>query len=323
MQFITKNYNKMKAIFIEPVGIKEKDQLAVKETLNKENIEAVFYNSQPHNKEELQNRISEADIIITSQLPISAEDLKQASNVKLINVAFTGTDHIDKEYCQKNNITVCNAAGYSTQAVAELTIGAVISLYRKFAEMEQNTRNLSTRKGYLGLELRGKTFGIVGAGAIGCRVAELASAFGCKVIAYSRTKKEINNVKFVSLDTLLQESDIVSLHLPLTNETSEIIGSNELNKMKDSAILINTARGKVVNIPELAYAINNNQIAGAAIDVYENEPPLPQDHPLLNCKNTILLPHIAFATEEAIEIRNKIIINNIVKWNSGKPENIV
>ena len=313
----------MKAIFIEPVGIKEKDQSTATETLNKENIQAVFYNSQPQNQEELQNRIKEADIIITSQFPLSAKDLRLANNLKLINVAFTGTDHIDKEYCKENNITVCNAAGYSTQAVAEVTIGAVISLYRKFGEMEQSTRNLSTRKGYLGLELRGKTFGIIGTGAIGCRVAELATAFGCKVIAYSRTEKEINNVKFVSLDTLLKESDIVSLHIPLTNETSEIIGSNELNKMKNSAILINTARGKVINIPELAHAINNNQIAGAAIDVYENEPPLPQNHPLLNCKNTILLPHIAFATEEAIEIRNKIIIDNIIKWNSGKPDNIV
>lgn len=313
----------MKAVFAEPVGIKEFNQALIVELLEKENIEALFYNKAPQNSNELINRIKDAKIITVSQMPLTADLLSNAPKLKLINVAFTGTDHIDKNYCKQNGITVCNAAGYSTQAVAELTIGSVINLYRQLHHMENNLRSGLSRNGFLGFELKGKTFGIIGLGAIGARVAELANAFGCKVIGYNRSKKVIDNVTQVDLNQLLAESDIVSLHVPLNESTKDMIGLTELRHMKQSAILINTARGAIINTSDLAVALNIKMIKGAAIDVYEQEPPLPANHKLLECQNTLLLPHLGFATEEAIEIRNKIIVNNIVKWSTGTPENRV
>ena len=146
---------------------------------------------------------------------------------------------------------------------------------------------------------------------------------GCKVIAYSRTKKEINNVEFSDLESLLKESDIISIHVPLTNETKHLIGEKELKLLKPSAILINTARGAIVDNIALSNILKKNTIAGAAIDVYENEPPLDMDYTLFDAPNTILLPHIGYATKEAIELRGEIVIRNIIKWFEGYPQNVM
>jgi D-3-phosphoglycerate dehydrogenase len=175
----------------------------------------------------------------------------------------------------------------------------------------------------LGSELHGKTFGIIGTGQIGSQVARLANAFGCKVLAFNRSKKAISNVEFSNLDYLLKNSDIVSLHVPLTKETRHLLGEREMNLMKNTAILINTARGPVVDYHALATALKNNNIAGAAIDVYEKEPPLDKNHPLLEAPNTILFPHIGYATKEAIQLRGKIVIDNIFQWLAGKPQNVM
>lgn len=167
--------------------------------------------------------------------------------------------------------------------------------------------------------LCGKTIGIVGAGAIGKRVAALCKAFGCRVIAYNRS--QVTDPVFdaqVTLDELLTQADIVSLHCPLTPQTQGMIGANELAKMKPQALLINTARGAVVDSAALAQALQDGTIAGAACDVFESEPPLPADHPLLHAPNTLLTPHIAFASAESMEQRADIVFDNLYAWLDGK-----
>ncbi|MDD4385999.1 MAG: NAD(P)-dependent oxidoreductase, partial [Bacteroidales bacterium] len=224
---------------------------------------------------------------------------------------------------KKRSIQVSNAAGYSNQAVAELTIAMAIDLLRKITPADAVTRSLGGRAGFLGQELMGKTFGIMGLGQIGKRVAQLASAFGCRVIAWTRTHSKGDNVEHVEFEQLFKQSDILSIHLPLTPQTQNLIGIKEFELMKPTAYLINTARAKIIDSHVLADALTKPLIAGAAVDIYEKEPPIDADHPLLSVPNTLLLPHIGFATHEAIAHRSKIVLDNIRQWLNGKPQNLV
>lgn len=313
----------MKITLLEPIGITAESLIKIKVNFETSGHEFITYDVRPENEAEIIKRAQNADILILSNLPLSEEVINQCKNLKMISVAFAGVDHIPMNLCRKRNIIVSNAAGYSNHAVAELVIGSAISLYRKLNWCDNKTRESGTREGFLGSELYGKTFGVIGLGAIGSQVAQFANALGCKVIAYSRTKKEINNVEFFDLESLLKESDIISIHVPLTNETKHLIGEKELKLLKPSAILINTARGAIVDNIALSNILKKNTIAGAAIDVYENEPPLDMDYTLFDAPNTILLPHIGYATKEAIELRGEIVIRNILKWFEGNPQNVM
>jgi len=178
----------------------------------------------------------------------------------------------------------------------------------------------------LGRELYGKIIGIIGTGAIGLRVATIGKAFGCNILAYSRSQKVEGTslkMKYVSLDDLMAQSDIVSLHVPLNPGTKNLIDARRLSLMKSSAIIINTARGPVIDNTALAEILKRGGIAGAGIDVFEMEPPLPADHPLLNAPNLVLAPHIGFATREALDRRAEIAFDNILAWLKGVPQNVV
>jgi D-3-phosphoglycerate dehydrogenase len=232
----------------------------------------------------------------------------------MLSIAFTGLDHIDTEECQRRGIVVKNAAGYSTEAVAELAIALMIDLYRKVLENDAITRQCN-RKGIMpGREISGKTIGIIGMGNIGQRVAKLANAFGCKVLAWNRTPKQIEGVAFVDKETLLKESDIVTLHIALNAETRDFITEKDFALLKPSSILINTARGPVVNETALANALKQGKIAGAATDVYGTEPPLKPENPLFDAPNLIMLPHIGFATDEAFVLRLGIVVRNVEEY---------
>jgi len=313
----------MKIVILEPIGINPNNNLKLKTDFEGLDCELITYDTRPENEEEVLKRALNANVIVLSNLPIYEQIINNCKNLKMISVAFAGVDHLPMELCRKKNIVVPNAAGYSNHAVAELTIGSVIHLFRKLKWCDQQTRKGLSRENFLGSELYGKTFGIIGLGQIGQEVAKLANAFGCNVIAYNKSVKNISDVKQVDLETLLRESDIVSLHIPLTESTKGLIGKNELELMKSTSILINTARGPAVNYFELKNALDENKIAGAAIDVYEKEPPLEKDYPLFDSSNTILLPHIGYATKEAIELRAEIVIENIKKWLTGNPQNIM
>lgn len=313
----------MKIAILEPLGIPG-DTLVnmVKEAVGTKN-EVVYYDSRKEDNETLIKRSQDADIVVLSNFKYSGEVMKKCPRLKYICVAFTGYDHVDMAYCREKKIQVSNCAGYSTAAVADLVFGLILSLYRNIIPCNDAVRKGGTKAGLIGPELEGKKFGIIGAGAIGLRTAKIAQAFGCEVYAYTRTVKKIDGVAFTDLDTLLSTCDIVSLHVPQNASTAGMISREKIALMKKSAILINTARGPIVDSRALADALNSGDIAGAGIDVFESEPPIDKNHPLLNAKNCILTPHIGFATDEAMVKRAHIVASNIKSYLSGKPENLV
>lgn len=313
----------MKLVIIEPLGVEKEKLLSMAEETLKGRAEIVYYDTRITDTQELIRRGQDADMIVVSNLPLNGEVIRGCRNLKLLSVAFTGVDHIDMEACRKQGVTVCNCAGYSTCAVADLVFGLVIGLYRNLIPCDSVCRTEGTKDGLTGFELEGKTFGIIGTGAIGLRVAEIAKAFGCRVLAYSRTVKEVPGITYVSLDRLLEESDIVSLHVPLNDKTKGMIGAEELGKMKKTAILINTARGPVVDSNALAEALKAGALAGAGVDVFENEPPVSSDHPLFSAPNTIVTPHVAFATGEAMVKRAVTVFENADLYLKGTPQNVM
>lgn len=313
----------MKLVILEPLGISKEKLLGMAKDALGDKVDIIYYDTRVEDTETLIERSKDADAVVLSNLPYKKEVIENCPNLKMICVAFTGVDHVAMDYCKERNITVCNCAGYSTVAVADLVFGMVISLYRNIIPCDKVTREGGTKNGLVGFELAGKKFGIVGAGAIGIRTAMIAKAFGCEVYAYSRTKKEIDGVKFVDLDTLMSTCDIVSLHVPLNENTKGLINKENLSLMKQNAILINTARGPVVDSEALAEALNSGRIAGAGVDVFEVEPPIPANHVLFGAKNLIVTPHVAFATEEAFEKRAVIVFDNIQKWLKGTPQNVM
>ena len=314
----------MKIVFLEPLGIseellKEKISSVIDETKH----EIIYYKDRQEDTDTLIERSRDADIVVLSNFKYGKDVMESCPSLKMVCVAFTGVDHVDIDYCREKGITVCNCAGYSTSAVADIAFAMVISLARNIIPCQDKARNGGTKDGLVGFELDGKTFGIIGTGAIGTRVAKIANAFGCKVIAYSRTKKDLPDVEFVTMEELLKNSDIVSLHVPQTPETTGLIGKEQLELMKPEAILINTSRGPVVDSAALAAALKNGTIAAAGVDVFNCEPPLPAEEPLLAAPNTLLTPHIAFASHQAFEKRADIVAENIKCWLEGNPQNVI
>lgn len=313
----------MKMVIIEPLGVEKDRLLSMAEKALGDRVEIVYYDTKTTDTQELIERGKDAEIIIVSNLPLNSEVIEGCKALKLLAVAFTGVDHIAMDVCRKNGVTVCNCAGYSTCAVADLVFGMLISLYRNVIPCNQVCREEGTKDGLVGFELEGKKFGVVGTGAIGLRVAAIARAFGCEVLAYSRTVRDVPGLRYVDLDTLLSECDVVSLHTPLTPETKGLMNRKRIGRMKKNAVLINTARGPVVDSEALAEALREGTIAGACIDVFENEPPVKKDHPLLTAPNTIVTPHVAFATKEALVKRAVIVFDNVAGYLDGAPQNVM
>ena len=273
-----------------------------------------YYNSKTADINELIKRSKDQDIVMIANNPYPREVILQANNLKLIAVAFAGIDHVDLKACKERNIKVLNCPNYSNVAVSELVIGLTLNLLRKINQADSTTRNSQTNSLLIGEELNNKTIGIIGLGKIGNKTANLFNAFGCKVLAYQRKPINNPNVTQVTLNELLSQSDIISLHIPYNEETYHFIDEDKINMMKKDAILINCARGPVVDNIALAKALNEERIKGAGIDVFDYEPPLNADYPLLNAKNTILTPHLAYFTKEAMIKRANIEFNNVIEY---------
>ena len=256
--------------------------------------------------EEIFERTNNADVIITNKVKITSEVLKKAKNLKLICVFATGFDNIDISAAKEHGVAVCNVPGYSTDSVALLTVATALSLWSHLNDYqsyvtsgEYTSSGVANRLIPVFHELRGKSWGIVGFGNIGRAVAKVAEAFGMRVLVNKRTP--ISDYECVDIDTLCRESDIISLHCPLNDETRKIINSERLSLMKSEAILVNEARGAVVDEEAVADAITNNIIGGFGCDVYSKEP-FPKEHPyakIMNFKNVILTPHAAWGAYEA------------------------
>ncbi len=313
----------MNVHLIEPLNVEQNIIKTYEKQLEEAGIGFKQWNDRKEDTASLIERSKDADVVIFSNIPFTSEVIDACPKLKMLSVAFTGVDHIDMKACRKREILVSNAAGYSSQSVAELTLGLMFTVLRNIIGNETKTRSLKGRSGFVGTELYGKTIGIVGAGDIGQTVGNIChNAFGCEVLYFNRSRKEVKNGTLVTLNELLKKSDIVSLHVPLNNESKGMIGEDQLSLMKPKAILINTARGPVVDTSALVRALERETIAGAAIDMYEKEPPLPENHPFLSAPNIILMPHIAYATQEAFDLRAKIVFENILKWHNGAPQNV-
>ena len=264
---------------------------------------------------EIIERVKNQDIVLTNKVIIDKEVIDN-SNIKMIQVLSTGYNNVDITYAREKGIIVCNVPAYSTTSVAQLTFSYMLF----FA----NHVNIESREVFRGkwlnsidfmymstpqFELFNKTLGIIGYGKIGKEIAKIATAFGMKIIVYSKSFHD--NVNNVTLDELAKESDFISINCPLTIETKEMINKDFLSKMKKTAYLINTARGPIINEQDLANALNDKLISGAAIDVLSTEPPLP-NNPLLKTKNLIITPHLAWATYESRSRLLKIVSDNII-----------
>lgn len=313
----------MKIVVIEPLGVAQEKLKNTADEIIGNRADIVYYQTKTTDTAELSDRAKDADIIVVSNLPLKREVLENCRNLKMISVAFTGVDHIAMDYCKEKGITVSNCAGYSTKSVSELVFGMLLCLYRNIIKCDKAVRNGGTKDGLVGNEISGKKFGIVGTGAIGLKTAAIAQAFGCEVYAYSRTEKHIDGITYLPLDKLMAECDIISLHVPLTEQTKGLINAEKIALMKKSAVLINTARGPVVDSEALSAALKDGKIAGTCIDVFENEPPIAKDHPLLTCPNVVATPHVAFATKEAMIVRAGMVFENVSAYLDGKPINVM
>lgn len=314
----------MKIALLEPLSVGSEIIDRLSAGLKKEGHEFIAYDSVTKDSEELKRRAEGADILMIANNPLPGEVIRSLDNLKYISVAFTGIDHVDKDACLEKGVQVSNAAGYSTQAVAELVIGMIISKLRNIVECNTVIREGKTKDGLVGCELAGKTVGIVGTGAIGLKVAELLKAFGCRLLGvnpFERPEAKELGLEYVSLEQLLKESDIITLHTPLMEETKHLINKDNLSLLKPNALLVNCARGPVIDIEATAQALKEKKFAGAAIDVFEIEPPLPTDHVLFDAPNALLTPHVAFATKESMVRRAEIAFNNVYSWLEGKQIN--
>ena len=278
--------------------------------------------------EEVISRIKDANIIITNKVVLNSENLSQAKNLELICETGTGYNNIDVKYAKENKIAVTNVAGYSTNSVAQHTFATVLNLYEKLSYYDEFIKSGKYSKSGIFTdlsipfyELEGKTWGIIGLGAIGKKVAKIAESFGCKIVYYSTTgQNNDSEYKRVEFEELLKSCDVISIHAPLTEKTSGLMNYEAISKMKKSAMLVNMGRGPIVVEADLARAIEEELIAGAALDVFEVEP-IKADNPLLKIKNKenlILTPHIAWASIEARGRLLEEVTENIRAFYKGE-----
>lgn len=276
-------------------------------------------------------RDARATIAITNKVPLRADDLAQLPDLKMIAVAATGTDIVDLQACRERGIVVSNIRNYAVHTLPEHTFALILALRRQLVayreDIEAGLWQKSERFCLFGhpiSDLAGSRLGLAGYGALGKSVAHIARAFGMEVAVFNRSPVTDEGIKQVSWDELLETSDILSLHLPLNDKTRNIICAKDLIRMKSSALLINTARGGLVDEVALADALRTGVIAGAGFDVLVQEPP-PADNVLLNLRlpNFILTPHSAWASSQAMQVLADQLIGNIEAWEAGEPRNVV
>ncbi len=273
-------------------------------------------------REQLKEEVKNYDaLIVRSRTKVTREVLEAAGNLKLIVRAGVGLDNIDLEAARERNIAVTNTPEAISSSVAELTVGLMLAVARGIAEADRTVKGGGwSKEKFVGLGLKGKTLGIIGLGRIGCEVARVGKALGMKVIFYDvaprdEVAKEIGCEPAGSLEELLASSDIISIHVPLTAETRHLIGERELSKVKPGAILINTARGAIVDEKALYWALKSGRLGGAGLDVYEEEPPKNID--LVRLPNVVCTPHIGAQTREAQREASLIAARKIVEFFRG------
>lgn len=314
----------MKISLIEPLNVSKELIDKFESEIHSLGHEFRYYDDKTTDINELRRRSDGQDIVMIANNPYPKEVIDSLEDLKLLNVAFTGVDHVDLDALKNKGAKLCNASGYSDIAVSELVIGLAINLFRNIKISDTSIRDSGLP--IMGRELSGKTLGILGTGNIGLRTAKLFDAFGSEILGYDLNENGkflAIGGKYTSLEDILSKADILSIHLPNTKNTKGFIGEKELKMMKESSILINCARGPIIDNNALADALNNGVIAGAGLDVFDMEPPIPADYPLLNAKNTVLTPHIAYLTEESMVRRAEIAFDNTISFLKGEGKNLI
>lgn len=313
-----------KIVIMESLGISAEELAARKAPFEAQGHVFVDY-PKTIDSAQLVEEAKDADAMILANMQMPADVLRKCDKLKFIDVAFTGVDHVGLDAAKEKNIAVSNASGYSNEAVSELVIGTTLSLARNLRSVEDRCREGKDKTGLVGWEIKGKTVGIIGLGKIGTRTGELFHAFGANVLAQSRTHHDgiAGYIEQVTQDELLRRSDIVVLHCPLNDSTRGMINAEKLAMMKPTALLVNVARGPVIAEKDLAVALENGVIAGAAIDVFDKEPPLDPASPILHAPNCLVTPHVAFATQQSMSLRAEIVFDNLAKWMEGHQINVI
>ena len=289
--------------------------------------DVTLHTDRPESLEEQIDRVKDADIIMNTRGIVTwyAEALRQVPKLRLITTCSIGTDNLDLDTARELGIVICNQPGRTAPVVAEHGFGLMFAAAKRAAFMTAAVKEGGWPR-MDSIYLQGKTLGIIGTGHIGAEMAKLGRAIGMNVIAWtfnpSPERAAQLGVQYVELDELLQTADAVSLHVKLTDDSREMIGKREFELMKPNALLINVARGDIVNTDALVDALNSGHLGGAAIDVYDEEPPRA-DHPLLACEQVILSPHCADMTPEGVDLLNEGVVDNVIAFLEGRPQNVV
>ena len=282
-----------------------------------------YHDTLPGSEDRLIERIGEAELVlnIRSSSKFSARVFDACPRLRLVSLWGTGTDHVDLPAAARHGVTITNTPGVSAISIAEHTLALLLAVARRIPQVDAATRRGEWARGQ-SIELRGKTCGVVGLGAIGTEFARIAAAIGMRVIAWTMHPRKIEGLQLVTLDELYRSSDVVSLHLRLSPETVGFVGAPQFALMKKNAILINTARGAIVDEASLLDALTTGRIAGAGLDVFTTEP-LPAGHPITQLANVALTPHCAGVTPEALEAGLRMSVENIWAFLSGHAEHVV
>ena len=289
--------------------------------------DVIYFDSLPANRDEQLKRIADAELIINIRSSVAFPEavLESCPKLKLVSLWGTGTDHVDLPAAARLGVTVTNTPGVSAYAMAEHALTLMLAVARNIPQIDASTRQGEWPRGFVA-QLHGKTLGVIGLGAIGRQTARIARGIGMRVIAWTmhpseQLAKELG-VEMVELDELYRSSDVVSLHLRLSPDTTGFLGAREFGLMKPTAIFINTARGAITDEKALIEALEQKRIAGAGLDVFQTEP-LPKDHPVLRLPNVVLTPHAGGVTKEALEAGLQLSIDNVFAFLQGKPQNVV
>lgn len=300
--------------------------------LEKEHIERLrmlgepqIFKDPPESVDELERRIEKADVAIVGWSLLTEKIINRAKNLRMISIWATSCHYADLKASAARGVVVTHVPAYATESVAEHVFALLLSAMRKLLPADKHVRegNFDWRP-FGGHELMGKTLGVVGTGSIGFRVAEIARAFGMKILGYEKypnhKRADEVGVKYVDFPTLLGQSDVISLHVTLTPETEHLLGKEQIELMKDDAVLINTSQGRIIDENALIIALKSGKISYAGLDVFSQEPPA-KENPLFKLENVVLSPHIGFHTFEAVKKCTDICIENVARFLDGKVQN--
>ena len=312
----------MNIVCIEPLSVSQQLMDGLSDRIEQLGHQCICYGDRPGSQKETALRMRDADIAVITDLPVTQAVIEKTKHLKLLVIAFSSKDHVDLEACNDRGIRVIQIEGYSAFAVAELAVAMMISLLRDMIKANNAMRTGEHELPYMGEELHGKTIGIIGLGDVGVTVARIMNTFGCRVIAYDLTpsgEAYQAGVTYVKLEQLFKESDILSIHCPLTEQTEGMVTYELLSTMKPTAYVINVGRGPVIEMDGLLRALQEGCIAGVGIDTKEKTK-MEKDHRLLEFDQAIVTPHIGYRTRESFERRLEAVQRQILGWIEEQKE---